>query len=248
MRQRNPKPLWRACVLIGLLVLGPGNSHAEIRLASDWQSYYKPDGSRIPDEQREGWRLDNATKLSILSRSAIPFVHTTGSYRLDLGFKLRLDGTLFYLQPAMFMRKSRPDEVCNPNYRDGAPSYACLEGQRHTKGCHLFFFNQDFAEVGYHEIEMKESYPYYCNTVAAISVANKANNEMFVTVQYFPIDRKLAGKASELGAGWKRITLLVRIKQDNGKIVIEQDDSCLGNPNNLEDIASARKALLACRR
>lgn len=234
-------------MLLCLLASSAMNAQAEIRLGSDWQSSYKADGSRVPDNENDTWQLDNATKDSILPRSAIPFVHTTGSYRLALGFKLRLNGTLFYLQPAMFMHKSRPDEICNPDYKN-ALRYVCLEGQRHTKGCHLFFFNQDFVEAGYHEMHMKEVYPYYCNTVAAVSVANKANNEMFVTVQYFPIDRKPAGKASELGASWKRSTLLVRIKQEKDKLLIEQDDSCLGNPNNYEDIASARKALLACRR
>lgn len=43
-------------------------------------------------------------------------------------------------------------------------------------------------------------------------------------------------------------TLLLRFKDDNGKLKIEQDDSCLGNPNQYKTVAEARKALSKCTR
>jgi len=49
-----------------------------------------------------------------------------------------------------------------------------------------------------------------------------------------------------VGAGWFRMTTLIRVKDNHGKIEIEQDDSCLGNPNQLETIAKARKQLQRC--
>lgn len=144
------------------------------------------------------------------------------------------------------MRKSRPDEVCTPDNSKSAMPYACLEGQRHTQDCDLFFFDKEFAEVGFLALRINERYQYFCNTVPAIGVGNKAKNELLVTVQYFPIDRKLASKVSDIGSGWQRMNILVRIKSENGKIIAEQDDACLGNPNRIDTVPDARKRLLQC--
>ena len=221
---------------------------AEIKLSSDWLSRYQADGSRVPDSQHEIELLKKASKAAATRRTAVPPSSLIGgAFELHLGFKLRLDNTLYYLEPITYMRKSRLDEVCNPDYANDAPRYACLEGQRHTQDCHLFIFDQNFAEVGYHDLNIKEPYQYFCNAMPAIGTGKKIDNELLVTVQYFPIDRKLASKVSEIGSSWKRMTILVRIKSENGKVIVEQDDSCLGNPNSYEDIASARKALTACR-
>ena len=65
-------------------------------------------------------------------------------------------------------------------------------------------------------------------------------------MQYFPIDRKAASKVSEIGSGWNRMTVLLRVKAVNGKIVVEQDDTCLNNPNKLDSVPDARKTLIRC--
>ena len=41
-------------------------------------------------------------------------------------------------------------------------------------------------------------------------------------------------------------TALLRFSEVNGKLKIEQDDSCLGNPNKYKTITAARKALANC--
>lgn len=41
-------------------------------------------------------------------------------------------------------------------------------------------------------------------------------------------------------------TVLMRFRDDNGTLVVEQDDRCLGNPNKLKTIVAARKALKKC--
>ena len=86
----------------------------------------------------------------------------------------------------------------------------------------------------------------FCNAVPAIGTADKARNQLLITVQYFPIDRELARAAGEIGDGWMRMTVLLQLREENGKLLVEQDDACLGNPNRIETIAEARNLLLRC--
>lgn len=160
----------------------------------------------------------------------------------SIGFSLTIDDVKYYIKPAMFMAKSRPDEVCTPTKE--VLKYQCKEGQRITSGCHLLFFNAQREWVGMYTIKISErDYPHYCNAMPAMGVANKTNNELLVTMQYFLLNGGGAKKVSELGSSWIRMTSLFRVKAVNGKIEVEQDDNCLGNPNRIETIPDARKAL-----
>jgi hypothetical protein len=158
---------------------------------------------------------------------------------------LSIDGGEFVLVSAIFMLKSRPDEVCTfdlDNYR----SYRCVEGQLHVDGCHLMFFDAQGKWVGLHTMQIKEGFPHFCNAMPAIGVANKTNNELLVTMQYF-IPEALQGlPVTPTGGGWFRMTSLFRVKVVNGKIEVEQDDACLGNPNRIDNIPEARKRLRQC--
>jgi hypothetical protein len=40
--------------------------------------------------------------------------------------------------------------------------------------------------------------------------------------------------------------VLFHIKAVDGKIIAEQDDTCLGNPNRIDNIPDARKRLAKC--
>ena len=95
-------------------------------------------------------------------------------------------------------------------------------------------------------VKVNEPYPFYCNWVAAVGVRAKGSDDLLVTVQYFPINQKLASNASKIGSGWNRMTVLFHIKAIDGKIIAEQDDTCLGNPNRVDNIADARKRLVKC--
>lgn len=243
--KRKPSQWWVSLLAISFLALIATLAQAEIRLSSDWQSRYQTDGSRVPDDQHEIPRLDKAARAVAEKRTALLRSSATG-YALDLGFKLRVDEQLFYLQPINYMTKSRPDEVCTPDDTKGVLQYACRQGQRLTQDCHLFFFDKNFAEVGYLALRINERYQYFCNALPAIGMGNKAKNELLVTVQYFPIDSQPASKVSDIGSGWQRMNILVRIKSENGKIIAEQDDACLGNPNRIDTVPDARKRLLQC--
>lgn len=164
----------------------------------------------------------------------------------SLGLGVMIDNVKYYVKPAQFMAKSRPDEICTPTEK--VLDYQCKEGQRLTSGCHLLFFNSQKEWVGMYTIHINQKEPpYYCNAVLGMGAADKSKNEMLVTSQYFLLNGGGARKVSELGSSWIRMTSLLRIKAVNGRIEVEQDDSCLGNPNRLEAIADARKVLKSPR-
>lgn len=82
-----------------------------------------------------------------------------------------------------------------------------------------------------------------CLSVKAMAVAKTIPDAMLVTLGYID-SAEPASKNSDPTEF--STTLLLRFKNDNGKLKIEQDDSCLGNPNNYKTIAAARKALSTC--
>jgi hypothetical protein len=95
-------------------------------------------------------------------------------------------------------------------------------------------------------MQIKERFPHFCNAMPALGVANKNNNELLVTMQNF-IPQALQGlPVTPTGGGWFRMTSLFRVNVVNGKIEVEQDDTCLGNTNRIDTISEARKALAAC--
>jgi hypothetical protein len=219
------------------------SAHAEIRLASDWSDDFDP---KVPKEQRQGERLEKAALATANQLNAANVAGPRGQPTQTSGFQLYFGDTKYYIQPMLFMAKDKPNEVCTPEDYQKAPTYKCVEGQRYKASCHLLFFNAQFQNVGVHRIRVNEPYEYFCNATPAMGVLDRNRNELLVTIQYFPIDGKVAGKAGDIGSGWKRMTTLFRLKETDGKISVEQDDSCLKNPNSIETIPDARKALKAC--
>ena len=175
---------------------------------------------------------------------------TSSKFSLDspaLGYQLYFDERKYYLQPMRFMAKDHPGETCKPTDGKGPLNYRCEEGQTYKHSCHLMFFNTRYELVGVHRIRTNEPFPVWCNAVLAAGVYDKKQNELLATFQYFPTDRKAASKISDVGSSWIRMTSLFRLKEENGRISVEQDDTCLNNPNRIETIPDARKALKRCR-
>jgi len=221
------------------------DAEAEVRVSSDWGSGLAPDGRPIPAHLDEGARMQAVAEMGALKRNAaLPGDY--GKAEPTLGYKLFIDEKKHYLQPMRFMAKQHVNDVCTPAPFTNVPTYRCVEGQRYRVGCHVFVFGEAFKEVGFHTIEIKETAPYFCNAVPAVGVGDKARNEVLFTVQYFFIDGKPATKMSEIGSGWKRMTVALRFKDEGGKVSIEQDDRCLGNPNTIDTIPDARRRLKQC--
>lgn len=169
-------------------------------------------------------QLDEISILITQKLTATPSRDASFSY----GFRMVVDISNYYIKPAFFMAKSRPDEICNPIRI--SLTYKCEEGQPHVYGCHFLFYDAQGKWIGIHTMKINEEIPHFCNSMPAMGVANKAKNELLVTMQYFLADGGGAKKVSDLGSDWFRMTTLFRVKAVNGKIEIEQDDSCLGNP------------------
>ena len=239
-RKPNVAANWAAASLACVI----GLAHGEIRLSTDWPYQSRKNASE-PLVQSEGERVDDAADAASYPRDAVAEHGLRYSMRRISRFKLFVNETKYFLQPSIFMSKSRPDEVCTPTSDPGL-TYQCDEGQRHTVDCHLIFFDAKFAEAGFNTVKVNEPYPFYCNWVAGVGIGAKGSDDLLVTVQYFPIDQNLASKASEIGSGWNRMTVLFHIKAVDGKIVAEQDDACLGNPNRIDNIPDARKRLAKC--
>lgn len=217
------------------------SAHAEIRLTSDWKSSLE-----TPADQWESTKLEKAALATANQLNAANVAGPRGQPTQTSGFQLYFGDTKYYIQPMLFMAKDKPNEICTPEDYKKAPTYKCVEGQRYKASCHLLFFNAKFQNVGVHRIRVNEPYEYFCNATPAMGVFDRNRNELLVTIQYFPIDGKVAGKAGDIGSGWKRMTSLFRLKETDGKISVEQDDSCLKNPNGIETIPDAKKTLKAC--
>ena len=222
---------------------------AEIRLDGNWPREIRPDGTWVPDKEKETWLMEDGAEKWARELSAIQGVDGNDRLRYfdsDLGFRLFVNDNKYYIKPAMFVARSKPGEICTPTPFKNAPTYRCDEGQTLATSCHVFFFNERVQRAGHHVVAINEKYTYFCNAMPALGVGDKANNLVLVTVQYFNTERKPASKVAEVGSSWNRMTVAFRIKAVDGRIKVEQDDSCLGNPNRIEAIPEARKRLKAC--
>jgi len=226
-----------------------GTVLAEVKLDGKWPTPFKPDGSLVPDKEQETWLMEDGAEKWARELTAIHGINENGRLRYftsDPGFRLFVNDSKYYIKPAMFMARSKPGETCTPTPFKNAPTYRCDEGQTLSQGCHVFFFNERFERAGHHVVAINEKYIHFCNAMLGIGVGDKANNVVLVTVQYFNTERKPASAVAQVGSSWNRMTVALRVKAVEGRIEVEQDDSCLGNPNRFEEIPEARKRLRAC--
>lgn len=217
---------------------------AEIRFTSDWYGSLS-----IPASEWEESKLRYALEAASLPLNAVSNSTKGDKYKATPGlpFKLHFGAEKYYLQPALFVARNQPNEICTPTYSENRKRLECTEGQRYKESCHLMFFNAKFENVGVYRFYPDEPFEAFCNGVVAVGIADKARDEIFATFQYFSIDKPLARSASELGSGWKRVTLLLHLSESEGRISVREDLSCIPKPNALETIPDARVALKACR-
>lgn len=244
-RSRKPSEEKLAMKFISLLLLfmQMTAAGAHIRVTDKWASEIGPDGRFLPDDQIEkAHSYDVAEKYAESMNAAAPYQPVTGSD----GVILFVNDVKYYLRAMHFMPKIRPDEVCTPDYTSKHLTYDCAEGQKQTANCHLITLNTRYEVVGTQRVDIHEPFKSWCNQVLGIGTADKAANELLVTVQYFNVEHKAASRISEVGDSWRRMTLLFHVKDANGKIELAADTRCLKNPNSIETIPEARKALKLC--
>lgn len=112
--------------------------------------------------------------------------------------------------------------------------------------CSLFIYDENLKQAAKHDIKLNEANGRtWCNGVRALARV-KGKDALLFSLSYYLTDKPLAKRAQDIGDGWRYMTVRLNLSEHDGKVVIEQDDACLGNPNAFKDVAAARKALARC--
>lgn len=115
--------------------------------------------------------------------------------------------------------------------------------------CHLFLFDaKTLSVVTVVPLTIKIAKHQFsdqplCSTALALSLAKETPNGILVVLGYNDSANPPDFRSD---FDFSTTTLLMRLNDENGTLKIEQDDSCLGNPNTYSSIAAARKALAQC--
>lgn len=167
----------------------------------------------------------------------------------DSNFSWTFSGRSLLSNIGSFTPEIVPLKDCTPDSNELVPGSRCDWRRKGFKVCHLFMFdgkNLSLETVTRLNIvrDRKELVGLpRCRTVHAMAVAKAVPDAMLVTLGYID-SAEPAEKSYDPPEFFT--TLLLRFKDDNGKLKVEQDDSCLGNPNKYSTVAAARRALAAC--
>lgn len=113
--------------------------------------------------------------------------------------------------------------------------------------CAIFVYDDKLKQVAKHDVKLNEANGRtWCNGVNALARV-KGQDALLFSISYYLTDKPLVKRAQDIGDEWRYMTVLLKLREQDGQVVIEQDDVCLGNPNKYKDIGSARKALAACK-
>lgn len=172
----------------------------------------------------------------------------TFGYEYDK-FAWLFNGRRLYSLVGSFTPEIAPLEDCKPSPDELNPGRRCDWRREGFLVCHLFMFDGQSLKLENvtrlnitRDKRVLKGLPR-CHTVQAMSVAKVVPDAMLITLGYID-SAEPAEKSYDPPEFFT--TLLLRFKDDNGKLKIEQDDSCLGNPNKYTTIAAARRALAAC--
>lgn len=138
---------------------------------------------------------------------------------------------------------------CKPELDTALPTAHCDWVRYRYSVSSLFLFNAKDLKLESvtrlnitRDTSLLEGLPRF-NSIQAMAVAKTVPDAMLITLGY--IDSAAPADPREVAPEFNT-TLLVRFHSENGKLIVEQDDRCLGNPNRLKTIAAARKALVKC--
>lgn len=167
----------------------------------------------------------------------------------DSNFSWIFNGESLLSNVGAFAPEIMPLEDCSPDPNELNPGQRCEWRRTGFKVCHLFIFNGQSLKLEsvtrlniMREKKQLLGLPR-CHGIEAMSIAKAIPDAMLITMSYIDSAER-ADKGYDPPEFFS--TVLLRFRSDNGKLKIEQDDSCLGNPNKYKTIAAARKALAAC--
>lgn len=175
---------------------------------------------------------------------------TSTSYD-DSNFSWTFNGTGLLSNIGSFTPEIVPLEDCTPDPNELVPGSRCDWRRTGFKVCHLFMFNGQSLKLENvtrlnitRDKRVLQGLPM-CLSVQAMAVAKAVPDAMLITLGYID-SAEPANKNSDPPEFYT--TLLLRFKDNDGKLKIEQDDRCLGNPNQYKTIVEARKVLTQCAR
>lgn len=159
------------------------------------------------------------------------------------------DGKTLYSNVSAYVPEIASLENCKPDPDELVPGSRCDWQQKRFLVCHLFMFSdpslklETVARLNIARDKKQLVGLPRCQSVQAMAIAKTIPDAMLITLGYVD-SAEPADKNSDPQE--YSTTLLLRFKDENGKLKIEQDDRCLGNPNQYSTIAAARKVLAHC--
>lgn len=234
MRSTKRSCLKQVCGAVVALGLMSEITHAEVHL-----------DDKFPwTEAQVGYALHGVHYfVEALNRDQVARGIERESYGTLNFFHMLWNDRTFYVAGVQYTSKEQTAEVHRATLA-GEPDAKTLAG---GGVCTLFIYDEQLKQVAKHDVKLNEADGHtWCNDARALARV-KGQDALLFSISYYLTDKPLAKKAKDIGGGWRYMTVLLKLREQDGKVVIEQDDSCLGNPNNLNDLRSARKVLTVCQ-
>ena len=226
------KPRWITALVLSMSLVG-GCARSEISLD------YKFPWS----EQEVGFALEGVSYFeATLNRDQVALGFGRKSYGTINFFRMLWGNRTFYVAGVQYTSREQAAEIHRSTVA-GEPDAKTMAG---GGVCTLFIYDENLKQATKHDVKLNEANGHtWCNGARALARV-KGQDALLFSISYYLTDKPLARQAKDIGDGWRYMTVLLKIREQDGKVIIEQDDACLGNPNQLKDLASARRALAAC--
>lgn len=234
MKKSNRKPAKRWISSFLALCLATGAVHAEISLDRNFPW----------TEKEVGFDLEGVHSLeAAIRRDQISGGFEGQRFYETLNFfRMLWNNRTFYVAGVQYRSKEQNTA------RDAALAVNKHSGPIPGGGiCAVFVYDDKLKQVAKHDVKLNEANGRtWCNGVNALARV-KGQDALLFSISYYLTDKPLAKRAQDIGDDWRYMTVLLKLREQDGHVLVEQDDSCLGNPNHYKDIAAARKALSACK-
>lgn len=224
--------LWRIAVLAFTLLAGPVSAELSLDRQFPWS------------EEAVGFELEGVHSLEAAVRRDQIHSGLEGQrfYETRHFFRMRWGTRTFYVAGIQY--RSKAQNVA----RDAALAMNKHAGPMAGGGlCAVFVYDEQLRQVAKHDVQLHEANGRtWCNGVNALASV-RGQDALLFSISYYLTDKPVAKRGQDIGDDWRRMTVLLTLRDQDGRILIEQDDACLGNPNLYKDIGAARKALMACQ-
>ena len=221
---------WIACVI---LCLSAGYATAEIRLDDNFPW----------TEEQVGFRLAGADYFAAaIDRDQVAQGFQSEEFYATLHFfRMLWNERTFYVAGVQYKSKAEWASI-KKDVENKTESKPLAGGGI----CAFFVYDANLKQLAKHDIKLNEANGNtWCNGVRGLTRV-KGQDAILYSLSYYLTGKPLAQRPEDIGKGWRYMTVLLRLREQDGKVVVEQDDACLKNPNLYRDLAAARKALAAC--